>query len=74
MVCMRNLALAASTLITFSAAAPTIENRQTWTPGTQNNTQEFIIHMTVTDGNTKYTQYACLYLHPYPLLPLTPSQ
>jgi hypothetical protein len=55
MVSIRQLALAASTLLTLISAAPTtqgIQERQTYVPGTQNNTQEFYIKMLVTDGNT----------------------
>jgi len=58
MVSMRNLALAASAIVGLTAAAPTMEARQTWTPGTLNNTQEFYIHMFVTDGDTKYTSWS----------------
>ena len=73
MVSMRNLALVASAIVGFTTAAPTMEARQSWTPGTQNNTQEFYIHMTVTDGDTKYNGWACKSsLSPtYPLCPNT---
>jgi hypothetical protein len=63
MVSIRQLALAASTLLTLISAAPTtqgIQERQTYVPGTQNNTQEFYIKMLVTDGNTKYNEYSCM--------------
>ncbi|TVY33965.1 hypothetical protein LSUB1_G006704, partial [Lachnellula subtilissima] len=60
MVSLRNLAIAASAIIGLTTAAPTTETRQaTWTPGTQNNTQEFYLYMTVTDGDTKYNGWAC---------------
>jgi len=61
MVSFRYLAIAATTIATIASAAPT-EKRQTFTPGALNNTQEFYIRMTVTDGDTKYTQYACKFL------------
>ncbi|TEY51371.1 hypothetical protein BOTCAL_0266g00030 [Botryotinia calthae] len=52
MVSIRNLAIAASSILSFVSAAPTIESRQdTWVPGTLNNTREFYLHMTVTDGD-----------------------
>jgi hypothetical protein len=72
MVSMRNLPLTASAIIGFTSAAPTMEARQTWVPGTQINTQEFYIRMTVTDGDTKYTQWACK--PPFPPFPLPHSQ
>jgi len=59
MVSFRNLALVASTIIGLTSAAPsTLEKRQEYTPGTQNNTQEFYLKMWVTDGDTKYTGWA----------------
>ncbi|TVY45193.1 hypothetical protein LOCC1_G004580 [Lachnellula occidentalis] len=59
MVSLRNLALAASAIIGLTTAAPTTETRQAaYTPGTQNNTQEFYLHMTVTDGDTKYNGWS----------------
>lgn len=57
MVFLRNLALAASAFLGLAMAAP-LETRQTYTPGTLNNTQEFILKMFVTDGSSKYTGYA----------------
>ncbi|TVY73476.1 hypothetical protein LSUE1_G007416 [Lachnellula suecica] len=56
MVSMRNLALAASTIVGFTSAAPTMEARttETYTPGTLNNTQEFYIKMSVTSGDTSF--------------------
>lgn len=60
MVAMRSLTLLAFVLLGFTAAVPTQhEARQTWVPGTLNNTQEFYIRMTVTDGPTKYNNWAC---------------
>lgn len=65
MIAIRSLTLLASALLGFTAAAPTKhEARQTWVPGTLNNTQEFYLHMTVTDGPTKYNGWACKYSHP----------
>lgn len=58
MVFIHTFALAASTLLGLATAAPTLPTRQAWTPGTLNNTQEFIIHMAVTDGSTKYQEYS----------------
>lgn len=56
MVSMRNLVLAASALVGLTTAAPAVkETRQTFVPGTLNNTREFYIGMVVTDGLTKYT-------------------
>lgn len=60
MVSIRNLALVASTVISLTAAAPTLETRQT---GTQNNTQEFFIHMVVTDGDTTYNEWSLEAFH-----------
>jgi hypothetical protein len=58
-VFIRNLALAASTLLGLTVAAPAAqESRQTFTPGTLNNTQEFYLKMVVTDGPTTYQEYA----------------
>jgi hypothetical protein len=56
MVSFRNLALVASTIFGLSSAAPTeiLDKRAR----VSNNTQEFYILMTVTDGNPKYTQWA----------------
>jgi hypothetical protein len=59
MVTVRNFALLASSILGLTNAAPTeIDARQTFVPGTVNNTQEFYIHMTVTDGLTKYNGWA----------------
>jgi len=59
MVVLRNFAVLASAILGLTTAAPTEKNaRQTWIPGTQNNTQEFYLHMTVTDGLTKYNGWA----------------
>ncbi|KAE8452246.1 hypothetical protein EG329_000945 [Mollisiaceae sp. DMI_Dod_QoI] len=58
MVFIHNLALAASTLLGLAAAAPTLSTRQTYVPGTLNNTQEFYIKMVVTDGPTTYQEWA----------------
>lgn len=60
MVSMRNLALAASSILSLVSAAPTIESRQdAWTPGTLNNTREFYLHMTVTDGDYTHNGWVC---------------
>lgn len=58
MVFIRNLALAASTLLGLTAAAPAVFNSRQFTPGTQNNTQEFYLKMFVTDGAPTYTGYS----------------
>jgi len=59
MVCLRTLALAVSTIIGLTSAAPSPLNpRQTSIPTNQNNTQEFYLRMWVTDGDTKYTGWA----------------
>jgi len=51
MLAMRSIALAAS-IIGFTSAAPSLEVRQnSWTPGTQNNTQEFLITLKTTSPN-----------------------
>src|ERR1019366_2914422 len=53
-----------------TTAAPSVKDtRQTFVPGTLNNTREFYITMTVTDGLTKYTQWKRASL---PFLPLKP--
>ncbi|PQE32020.1 hypothetical protein CJF32_00001630 [Rutstroemia sp. NJR-2017a WRK4] len=50
MVSIRNLALAASTIIGFASAKPVVSKRQdAWAPGTLNNTREFYLHMQITD-------------------------
>ncbi|KAG4025372.1 hypothetical protein MFRU_059g00090 [Monilinia fructicola] len=52
MVSIRNLALVASSILSFASAAPALDKRQdAWVPGTLNNTQEFYLHMIVTDGD-----------------------
>jgi hypothetical protein len=58
MVNLSNLALAASSLITLALAAPTEVVPRQFQTGVQNNTQEFIIKMFVTDGDTKYTGWS----------------
>jgi len=51
MYSLRNLAFAASAILGATSAAPTeIATRQTFTPQTLNNTQEFYISMQTTDG------------------------
>lgn len=57
MVFISTLALAATTLLGIASASP-LSTRQTYVPGTQNNTQEFYIKMVVTDGLTKYEEYS----------------
>jgi hypothetical protein len=60
MVSMRNLAFVASSILSFVSAAPTLEKRQdTWVPGTLNNTQEFYLHMAVTDGDYTHQEWVC---------------
>jgi hypothetical protein len=60
MVSIRNLALAAATMIGLTTAAPAEKvGRQTFMPGTQNNTQEFYIHLNVTHGPTTYNGWSC---------------
>ncbi|KAL3418127.1 hypothetical protein PVAG01_09842 [Phlyctema vagabunda] len=55
MVLFRSIAVAASALAGLVSALPAeIAARQTYTPGTLNNTREFYISMTVTDGPTTY--------------------
>lgn len=61
MVNYRNIALAASAIIGLASAAPTEIVPRQWTTGVVNNTQEFYLRMTVTDGDDTYTQYACKY-------------
>ncbi|PQE26079.1 hypothetical protein CJF30_00000814 [Rutstroemia sp. NJR-2017a BBW] len=52
MVSIRNLALAASTIIGFASAKPVVSKRQdAWAPGTLNNTREFYLHMQITDAS-----------------------
>jgi len=58
MVSFRSVAIAASTLIGLSTAAPAEKVARQFTPGVLNNTQEFYIHMFVTDGDTTYTNWA----------------
>lgn len=55
MLSLSSVALAASTLMGFASAAPTITERQVvpWTPGTLNNTQEFYVSLKVTKGSIK---------------------
>jgi hypothetical protein len=48
------LALAAPAFIGFASSSTDIAGRQTWVPGTQNNTQEFYLSMVVTDGCKAY--------------------
>jgi hypothetical protein len=56
MVSLRYIALAASSIVGFAYAAPAeIASRQTFVPGTLNNTREFYISMAVTDGYAKYS-------------------
>jgi hypothetical protein len=70
MVSLRNLALAASTIIGFTSAKPIVSKRQdAWVPGTLNNTQEFYLRMQVTDGSYKYEGWVCTFF-----LPPLPSQ
>jgi hypothetical protein len=61
MVSLSFLALAASSLFALATAAPAIGSRQApvWTPGTQNNTQEFYIKLHVTHGPKTYEGYYC---------------
>jgi len=67
MVFLQNLALAASALLGIAAALPAdLATRQTYVPGTQNNTQEFYLTMKVTDGPTTYDGYGGMW--PLPLL------
>jgi hypothetical protein len=71
MVSIRNLALAASTIIGLASAKPVVSKRQdAWTPGTLNNTREFYLHMQITDGPNefyKYEGWVCKFF-----LPLSP--
>jgi len=56
MVSIRNFALVASAMIGLTSALPNkLAERQTYVPGTQNNTQEFYLQAFVTDGPTTYT-------------------
>jgi hypothetical protein len=66
MVSFRNAAIAASALLSLATAAPAEKVARQFTPGVLNNTQEFYIHMFVTDGDTTYTNWACKF--PYYLL------
>jgi hypothetical protein len=55
MAFLLKLALAASAIIGLASSLPAdIAGRQTWVPGTQNNTREFYISMVVTDGRRTY--------------------
>jgi len=55
MAALLKLALAVSTLFGAASSLPSgIAERQTWAPGSQNNTQEFYISMVVTDGPRTY--------------------
>jgi hypothetical protein len=58
---MKSLALAASTIISFTSAAPTFMARQDpWVLGTQNNTQEFYMTLKATTYSLeKYNGWAC---------------
>jgi hypothetical protein len=59
MFSIRNLAFAAYTIFNLVSAAPSqIVGRQTFVPGTLNNTREFYLRMHVTDGCLeKYNGY-----------------
>ncbi|KAG0651886.1 hypothetical protein D0Z07_0826 [Hyphodiscus hymeniophilus] len=50
MLSLRNLAITASAILGATAAPAEIASRQTFTPGTLNNTQEFYITLQTTDG------------------------
>ncbi|KAH8772219.1 hypothetical protein F5882DRAFT_410655 [Hyaloscypha sp. PMI_1271] len=55
MVLLLKFALAASAIIGLvPSLAAAITGRQTWVPGTQNNTREFYLSMVVTDGYRTY--------------------
>jgi hypothetical protein len=55
MALLVNFALAASAIIGLaSSLAADITGRQTWVPGTQNNTREFYLSMVVTHGCRAY--------------------
>ncbi|KUJ08117.1 uncharacterized protein LY89DRAFT_691392 [Mollisia scopiformis] len=54
MVFIRNIALAATTLLGLTSAAPALSARQ----ASVNNTQEFYIKLVVTDGPTTYQEWA----------------
>lgn len=55
MVSLRNLAFVASVVVGIASGYPTTNTaRESWVSGTQNNTQEFYILMTVTYGPINY--------------------
>ena len=55
MASILKLALAASAILGLASSLPTeVESRQTFVPGTLNNTREFYIQMVVTDGPRTY--------------------
>jgi hypothetical protein len=55
MILLLKFALEASAIIGLvSSLAADITGRQTWVPGTQNNTREFYLSMVVTDGYRTY--------------------
>jgi len=55
MTSILRLAVAASAIIGLASSLPAdLAERQTWVPGTQNNTREFYISMVVTDGPATY--------------------
>lgn len=66
MVSIRNLALVASSILSFASAAPALDKRQdAWVPGTLNNTQEFYLHMIVTDGDYTHESWVCKSQFPF---------
>ena len=55
MVLLLKFALAASAIIGLvPSLAAAVTGRQTWVPGTQNNTREFYLSMVVTNGYITY--------------------
>jgi hypothetical protein len=64
MVSIRNLALAASSIISLASAAPAEVAARQFTAGTQNNTREFYITMQVTSGLETYNGWQSTSLIP----------
>lgn len=66
MTALLKLALAASTIFGVASSLPAdIAVRQTWVPGTQNNTQEFYISMAVINGLKTYDGWEGMYWFPW---------
>ncbi|PMD19562.1 hypothetical protein NA56DRAFT_193831 [Hyaloscypha hepaticicola] len=64
MTALLKLALAASTIFGVASSLPAdIAVRQTWVPGTQNNTQEFYISTAVINGLKTYDGWEVVTFH-----------